>query len=347
MSRQKLRFGIIGPGSVAHIHSRAIKLAENSELVATYGRDEKRTKAFADQYSIKAYSDLETFLACDDIDAVTIATASGTHLDIGIQAARQGKHILCEKPLEVTPQRAEELIKACAANNVHIGVLFQARFDKCTQLAKKAITNGRLGKLLLASCQMRWYRSQEYYDSASWRGTWNFDGGGCLMNQGIHTIDLLMYLVGNPSTVSALQGPVTHQQIEVEDNLCAVVRFQNGAIGTIEASTSCSPGFPRRIEISGEKGTIGIEGNRIVRWEFSEKWPEDAEIMATGDTSIGGAADPTAIDIAGHHLVIEDFSESIKENRKPFINGVEGKRAVDFVCAVYDSIRTGTAVNLQ
>jgi len=346
MSRQKLRFGIIGPGSVAHIHSRAIKLAENSELVAVYGHNEKKTKVFADQYAIKAYSNLEIFLACDDIDAVTIATASGTHLDIGVQAARQGKHILCEKPLEVTPQRVEELIRACTANKVHLAVFFQSRFDKCTQLAKKAITDGRLGKLLLTSCQMRWYRSQEYYDSATWRGTWDLDGGGCLMNQGIHTIDLLLYLVGTPSTVSAFQGPRTHQRIEVEDNLCAVVCFKNGAVGTIEASTSCSPGFPRRIEISGEKGTIGIEGNRIDRWEFTEKHPEDEEIRTTGDTSIGGAADPTAIDIAGHHLVIKDFTESIKENRKPFINGAEGKRAVDFVCAVYDSIRTGTAVNL-
>jgi len=266
MSRQKLRFGIIGPGSVAHIHSRAIKLAEDSELVAVYGRDEKKTKDFADQYSIKAYSDLETFLACDEIDAVTIATASGTHLDIGIQAASQGKHILCEKPLEITSQQAEKLIKACTTCNVQLGVFFQARFDKSTRLAKEAIRDGRLGKRSL-------------------------DGGGCLMNQGIHTIDLLLYLVGDPSIVSAFQGPLTHQRIEVEDNLCAAVRFKNGAVGTIEASTSCSPGFPRRIEISGENGSIGIEGNRIVRWEFNDRRPEDENAVTTGNTDIGGAAD--------------------------------------------------------
>jgi predicted dehydrogenase len=347
MSRQKLRFGIIGPGSVAHIHSRAIKLAEDSELVAVYGRDEKKTKDFADQYSIKAYSDLETFLACDEIDAVTIATASGTHLDIGIQAASQGKHILCEKPLEITSQQAEKLIKACTTCNVQLGVFFQARFDKSTRLAKEAIRDGRLGKILLASCQMRWYRSQKYYDSAAWRGTWSLDGGGCLMNQGIHTIDLLLYLVGDPSIVSAFQGPLTHQRIEVEDNLCAAVRFKNGAVGTIEASTSCSPGFPRRIEISGENGSIGIEGNRIVRWEFNDRRPEDENAVTTGNTDIGGAADPAAIGITEHSLVIKDFVESIKENRQPFINGIEGKRAVDFVCAVYDSIRSEAAVTLK
>lgn len=347
MFGQKLRFGIIGPGSIAHVHSNAIKQADGAELVAVQGRDEKKTKDFALQHGIKAHSDLETFLACKDIDAITIATASGTHLDIGAQAALQGKHILCEKPLEVTSRRAEDLIEVCVDNNVQLGVFFQARFDECTRLAKEVINSGRLGKILLASCQMRWYRSQEYYDSAVWRGTWALDGGGCLMNQGIHTIDLLLYLVGSPAVVSALQGPVTHRRIEVEDNICAAIRFQNGAIGTIEASTSCSPGFPRRIEISGEKGTIGIEGNRIFRWEFDEKQSEDKEKMSTGDISIGGAADPTAIDVTSHRLVVEDFVRSIQKNRKPFIDGVEGKRAVDFVCAVYDSIRSGTPVSLQ
>jgi predicted dehydrogenase len=345
MNGQKLRFGIVGPGSIAHVHSSAITQA-GAELIAVYGRDEKKTKEFALQHGVQAFTDLDVFLACNDIDAITIATASGTHLEIGAQAARQGKHILCEKPLEVTSERADELIKVCAANNVQLGVFFQARFDECTQLAKEAITSGRLGKILLASCQMRWYRRQEYYDSAAWRGTWALDGGGCLMNQGIHTIDLLLYLVGSPAVVSAFQGPVTHKRIEVEDNLCASVCFKNGAIGTIEASTSCSPGFPRRIEISGEKGTIGIEGNSIVRWEFAEKQPEDNEIMTTSDINIGGAADPTAIDVSSHRLVVVDFIRSIQERRKPFIDGVEGKRAVDFVCAVYDSIRSGTAVSL-
>lgn len=345
MAGQKLRFGIVGPGSIAHVHSIAITQA-GAELVAVYGREEKKTKGFALQHGTQAFTDLEAFLSCNDLDAITIATASGTHLEIGVQAARQGKHILCEKPLEVTPQRADELIRVCAESNVRLGVFFQARFDECTRLAKEAIMRGRLGKILLASCQMRWYRSQEYYDSAAWRGTWALDGGGCLMNQGIHTIDLLLYLVGSPSVVSAIQGQVTHQRIEVEDNLCATVRFQNGAIGTVEASTSCLPGFPRRIEISGENGTIGIEGNRIVRWEFAEPLPEDKKIMTTGDESIGGAADPTAIDVASHCLVVEDFVRSIEENRKPFIDGTEGKRAVEFVCAAYDSIRSGAAVSL-
>lgn len=167
------------------------------------------------------------------------------------------------------------------------------------------------------------------------------------MNQGIHSIDLLIHLVGQPVAVAAFQGPVTHDRIEVEDNLSATVRFASGAVGTIEASTSCSPGFPRRIEISGEKGTICIEDNRIVRWGFEDVLPEDAEIIKqfsdSGD-SIGGAADPTAIDAIGHLQMVDDFISSVVEKRAPCVTGEEGKKSVDFICAAYESMRHGGAV---
>lgn len=349
MKDDKLRFGIVGPGAVAHLHSNAIQLAEGAELVAIYGRNKEKTESFASEYDICPYTDLDEFLTGADIDAITIATPSGMHLEIATKAARGFKHIICEKPLEVTPEKSDEIIEACSENSVQLGVFFQARFDEATCLAKEAIIGGRLGKILFASCQMRWYRDQAYYDSAAWRGTWALDGGGSLMNQGIHTIDLLIHLVGEPAVVSALQGPITHQRIEVEDNLCASVRFQNGAIGTIEVSTSCSPGFPRKVEISGDKGTICIEDNRIVRWEFDENLPEDIDVVGKFNgvaASVGGAADPMAIETRGHTLIVEDFVRSVREKRKPFIDGMEGKKAVDFVCAVYDSIRTGNLVRL-
>jgi len=169
------------------------------------------------------------------------------------------------------------------------------------------------------------------------------------MNQGIETLDLLIHLAGVPKTVLAFQGPVTHQRIEVEDNLCASLRFANGAVGTIEASTSCAPGFPRRVDISGETGSIGIEDNRIVRWSFLAQRPEDEDIIRrfeAGADSVGGASDPTAIDVNGHCLLVEDFSRSVSENRDPLISGVEAKKAVDVVCAVYDSIDLGQTVTL-
>jgi len=344
-----LRFGIAGPGTVAHLHRSAIQQAYGAELVAVYGRGGTQTRAFAEQYDIKAYTDLDGFLSSGDIDAIAIATPSGAHRDIGISAAEKGKHILCEKPLEINSERSEEIILSCRKNEVRLGVFFQARFDECTQLAKKAIADDRLGNILLASCQMRWYRTQEYYDFADWRGTWKLDGGGCLMNQGIHTIDLLVHLVGDPAVVSAFQGPHTHDRIEVEDNLCASVVFKSGAIGTIEASTSCSPGFPRRVEISGEKGSISIEDNRIVRWEFDEEIEGDEEIVdrfAAGKQGAGGASDPTAIDVTGHRMIVEDFVKCVQENHEPYIDGIEGKRAVNFICAIYESIRSGALVNL-
>ena len=350
MSTEKIRFGIVGPGTVAHLHCRAIQQADGARLTAIYGRDCAKAEAFASQYGLTVYTKLDELVSSSEVDVISIATATGTHLEIGIKAAQHGKHIICEKPLEVTPQRAEKLISACAMHGVQLGIYFQARLDECTRLAKEAISSGRLGKLLFASCQMRWYRKQEYYDSALWRGTWALDGGGCLMNQGIHTLDLLIYLIGMPVEISAFQGPVTHQRIEVEDNLCAIVRFENGAVGTIEASTSCSPGFPRRVEISGENGTIVIEDNRIVRWDFTEERPEDSQIIQkfNSDTdSVGGASDPTAIDITGHCLLVEDFVSCVCNKTRPYIDGVEGKKAVEFVCAAYDSLKSGKAVLLR
>jgi UDP-N-acetyl-2-amino-2-deoxyglucuronate dehydrogenase len=350
MPSHALRFGIVGPGSIAHLHGLAIRQASGAELTAVCGRDEKNTRGFAEQFGITAYTDLGAFLSSKTVDAVSIAAPSGDHLRLGALAARHGKHVLCEKPLEVTPGKAAQFIDACADNGVQLGVYFQARFDECTRLAKQAITSGRLGKILFASCQMRWYRSQAYYDSAAWRGTWALDGGGCLMNQGIHSLDLLLHLVGDPAEVSAYQGPRTHKGIEVEDNLCAAVRYGNGAIGTIEASTSCSPGFPRRVEISGDRGSIGIEDNRIIRWTFDTLDAEDSRIfdlINAGGKTVGGAADPTAIDVTGHRLVVEDFVRSVRENRAPFIDGVAGKKAVDFVCAVYESLRSGKPESLK
>ncbi len=346
MPDNKVRFGIVGPGTIAHVHYRAIMQSDHAEVVAVYGRSAEKAQAFAEQYGIVAYHDLDQFMNSDAIDAVTIATASGTHLEVGLKAALHGKHVLCEKPLEITGSRSGDLILACARQGVKLGVLFQARFAESTRLAKAAIDSGRLGKILFASCQMRWYRSQEYYDSAAWRGTWALDGGGCLMNQGIHSIDLLLHLAGDPVSVTALQGPRTHERIEVEDNLAALVRFQNGAIGTLEASTSCAPGFPRRLEISGECGTIGLEGDSIVRWEFVDKRPEDEQILANASVGLGGAADPTAIGDHGHCLALDDFIQSILDNRRPYIDGIEGKRSVDLICAVYESIRQRNTVVL-
>lgn len=346
MGREKLRFGVAGPGSIGHSHCTAILQAQGAELVSVFGRDQFKTAAFAARYDIIPHTDIERFLCLEDIDAITIATPSGAHLEIAVEAAKRGIHVLCEKPLEVTTRRAAAIIDACGSSHVRLGLIYQARFDASTLAAKKAIDEGRLGRILLAGCQMRWSRNQAYYDSAAWRGTWDLDGGGCLMNQGIHSIDLLLHLAGQAVAVMAFQGPVTHKRIEVEDNLCAVVRFQSGAIGTIEASTSCVSSQPRRIEISGDRGTICIEDNRLVRWEFDKVLPGDDAIIqqfSRGHDSGGGAADPIAVGRADHLQVVEDFVCSVLEERDPCVTGDEGKKSVDFVCAVYESIKQNGA----
>lgn len=353
MERSSIRFGVVGPGAIAHFHARAIKNTVGAELVSVLGRNSVNTKAFGSEYGIKPCTDPQDFLNVASIDALTIASPSGAHLEIAERAAACGIHVLCEKPLEVTPKRSAQIIDACSTAKVSLGVIFQGRFERCTRLAKEAIDGGRLGKMLFASCQMRWARSQAYYDSAPWRGTWALDGGGCLMNQGIHSIDLLLYLAGDATHVSAFKGPVTHKRIEVEDNLCATVRFATGAIGTVEASTSCEPGFPRKIEISGERGTICIEDNRIVAWEFAEPLPTDEDVVSSfGRVSDGGggAANPMDIDISGHCRVVEDFVLSLKEKREPGVSGKEGKKSVDFITAVYQSMEKNgevTAVGLD
>ncbi len=340
MERSSVRFGIVGPGAIAHFHAGAIGKTAGAELVSVLGRNPAKTKAFASEYKIDPYTDPQAFLNAENIDALAIASPSGAHLEIAERAAALGIHVLCEKPLEVTSKRSAQIINACKSGNVSLGVIFQGRFERCAALTKEAIDGGRLGKLLFASCQMRWARSQAYYDSAPWRGTWALDGGGCLMNQGIHSIDLLLHLAGDVSHVSAFKGPRTHKRIEVEDNLCAMIRFASGAIGTVLASTSCEPGFPRKFEISGEKGTICIEDNRIVRWEFAEPLPTDEGVVSSFELVAGGggAANPMDIDISGHCRVVEDFVASLKEKREPGVSGKEGKKSVDFISAVYKSM---------
>ncbi|BHH82027.1 Gfo/Idh/MocA family protein [Desulforhopalus sp. 52FAK] len=350
MQKRTIRFGIVGPGSIGHSHCRAIQQSQGAELVSVLGRDILKTREFANKYGITPYIDEKRFLSENTLDAIAIATPSGAHLEIALPAAAQGTHILCEKPLEVTPERCQTIIDSCREAKVQLGIIFQGRFEPAVLLAKEAIDRGRLGQILLASCQMRWSRNQAYYDSAPWRGTWALDGGGCLMNQGIHSIDLLLYLAGDVASVSAFQGPVTHQRIEVEDTICASVRFVNGAVGTIEGSTSCEPGLPRKIEISGEKGTICIEDNRIVRWEFKDSKPEDEDILRRfkySDDGCGGAADPKINDVTGHTRVINNFVTGLVEKRDPFISGEEGKRSVEVICTIYSSMgKEGRVVSL-
>ena len=339
---KKVSYGIIGAGNIAALHARALSSLENAELAAVYDRNPEAAKRLADEYGCKYTSDFRAFLADPAIQAVTIATPSGMHGAAAIPAAQAGKHVFCEKPLEITLEKADAIIRVCAENNVLLSPVFQSRFTRPVQLVKEAMRKGRFGRMVLASAQVRWFRDAAYYSSSDWRGTWQLDGGGALMNQSIHAVDMLLYINGAPEEVFAFAGTLSHS-IEVEDNLCAAIKYRNGSFGTIEVSTSCAPGFPRRIEFSGSEGTVAFEEERITRWEFVKTLPEDETIMKelalTGDAA--GGRSPMNIADTGHRMQLEDFSDAILNHREPRLTGREGRRAIELICGIYESAKTG------
>ena len=350
--QNKVKYGIIGTGAIAAMHADALRNSKNAELVAVFDQITDRARAFAEKYNVRAIDDFDAFLNDKEIEAVTIATPTGVHGKVAVPAALAGKHILCEKPLDTTTEKVDEIIAACDKTGVLMMSVFQSRFVKNVGLIKQAIDAGRFGKIVLVSCQCKWFRTQEYYDSASWRGTWALDGGGALMNQSIHTIDLLQYLNGDVDEVSAITATLSHSGIEVEDNAVAILKYKNGALGTIEGSTSCAPGFPRRIEISGSKGSVVLEDNKIIRWQFVEEEAGDEEIRNNGGIgeviSGGGAGDPMAISSNGHRVQIEALSEAILEGRKKIdLDGREGRRAVALITSIYKSAKLGQPVKVN
>ena len=347
---EQIRFAIVGAGVIAEFHAAAIGEVDSARLTAVCDSVPERARALATKYGVDAETDLKALLARDDVDAVTIATPSGLHADIAVPAAKAGKHVLCEKPLEVTVERVQSIIDACDEAGVVLASVFQSRMSNNVRQIRETLDAGRFGRLVLASAQVKWMRSQEYYDGGKWRGTWELDGGGALMNQSIHSIDVLLHLAGAPVSVYAQTGTLTHTGIDVEDTAAAVVRFANGAMGVIEASTSCAPGFPRRLEISGEQGSVVLEDDRLIRWQFSDEQPDD-EAIRSGETQDnrlrGGSSDPKAISHEGHRLLIQDMCEAIQDGREPAIPGREGIRAVELICAIYESARTGQPVSLS
>ncbi|MEM9828390.1 MAG: Gfo/Idh/MocA family oxidoreductase [Planctomycetota bacterium] len=339
--------GIVGCGMIANFHAKAIADAAGAHLVGVTARRPDAAQEFAGQYACKSFASLEEMLADRDIHAVSVCTPSGAHRDPAVAAAKAGKHVVVEKPLEVTTQRCDEIIAACQANDVRLAVTFQSRFHRSSQLMKQAVDAGRFGKLTLGDAYVKWFRSQEYYDSGMWRGTWELDGGGALMNQAIHSVDLLLWLMGPVTEVSAMTATRSHERIEVEDVAVATLKFASGALGVIEATTSAFPGTFKKIEISGSQGMAVLEEEDISVWQFAEETPEDERIrneMSGQTQSGGGAADPKAIGHHGHTALFEEVVQAINENRPSMLDGHEGRRSVELIVAVYESARTGKPV---
>ncbi|HEU5080013.1 MAG TPA: Gfo/Idh/MocA family oxidoreductase [Opitutaceae bacterium] len=340
-------FAIVGSGSIAAFHAAAIAATRGAKLVAVCSRSADKAKTFAATVGAAAEPTLEALLARRDVEVVCVATPSGRHRDIALPALRAGKHVLCEKPLEITTERVDEMIATAEERGLILAGVFQQRFGPGAQRLKHAVVEGRFGKLTLCSAYVKWWRDRDYYTSSTWKGTAALDGGGALMNQGIHAVDLLQWLAGMPTSVVA-QTRVRVHPIETEDTVVALLDFAGGALGVIEASTACYPGSSLRIELMGERGTAVLENGAITDWRFADERPGDAEIRAQQVAGAsGGAADPKAIGIEGHRTVMVDLVSALREGRSPAVPGREARNAVAIVEAIYQSHRTGGRVQLD
>jgi predicted dehydrogenase len=345
---RRLGYALAGTGAIAQVHAEALGQIPRARLAAVYNRTVETARAFGEQWGVPWTTNFHELMARPDVDVISICTASGARAELAEAAARAGKHVVCEKPLEVTLERADRIIRACAAAGVALGVIFPVRYYPAVQAAKEALAAGRLGRLALASAYVKWHRSDAYYASAPWRGTRALDGGGALMNQAIHWIDLLLWLAGNVSTVYSYNGRLTHTQIEVEDVDVGLLRFQNGALGAIEATTSAYPGLPARVELHGDRGAIVLEEWNITVWQLAGADPEEeARMRALGQGNTAtGAANPRAIRAEGHRLQLAEITTSLLAGRAPAVDGWEGRRAVELVCALYQAAATGREVAL-
>jgi len=342
-------FGIVGCGMISNFHAKAIGEIPDARLVACYDMVPEAADKFASEQGCTAHHDLDKMLADDNVHIVTICTPSGAHRDPAVAAANAGKHLLVEKPLEITLDKCDAVINACETSGVKLGTIMPSRFSPANVALKSAIDEGRFGKLTLGDTYVKWWRSQEYYDSGGWRGTWELDGGGAYMNQAIHNVDLLYWFMGNVQEVTGITDTLAHERIEVEDVGSAVVRFKNGAIGTLEATTSAFPGLLKKTEIHGTKGSAIVEQDDIILWTFAEEQPQDEEIrqkFGKGSETSGGAADPAAISHVGHQKQFEDFLQAVQSDTKPLVDGYEGRKSVELILAIYQSSWTGERVTL-
>ncbi len=344
-----LGIGIVGCGLIADFHARAIAELRGLRLIGGFDRMAESAAAFAKRFHCRAFGTQGELLAHPQIDVVAVCTPSGAHAEPAIAAAKAGKHVVVEKPLEVTLKRCDAIIDACQKSAVVLSTIFPSRFHRASQLLKDAIDADRFGKLALGSAYVKWFRNQEYYDRNAWRGTRRLDGGGALMNQAIHSVDLLLWLMGKIAAVTATTALLGHERIEVEDCAAVAIRFANGALGGIEATTAAYPGWLKRIEICGSTGSAVLEEESLVRWQFAKSTAADRRIvsaMSDRTKTGGGASDPAAIGHHGHREQYRDILRAIRTGTAPLIDGPAARLSVETILAIYQSARTGRRVTL-
>lgn len=345
VSQKTYGIALIGAGNIARTHAAAIAEIPNARVVGVHSRSEPAGRAFAEELGgVDWTGDLNELIGRDDVDIVNICTPSGTHADLAVAAAQAGKHLIVEKPLDITLKQVDRIIAAARENNVKLTGIFPYRFRVGARKAKEAISQGRLGRMVLADAYVKWYRSQEYYHG--WHGTWALDGGGALINQSIHNIDLLQWLAGPVDTIFGHIATLGHE-MEGDDTASAVLTFGSGAIGVIQGATSCWPGDPARAEFHGTQGTIVLEEGRIVVWKLADGTLEEEERMTSLEIQDGRSfADPTAIAHLPHRLQIEDMIDAIEQNCDPRVTGAQARKAIEIIRAIYLSAQRGERMHL-
>jgi len=346
-------FALVGCGMIARFHARAIQEIPGSRVAALVSRTPANAAALVAETGIPpcpVFTSVEEAVKAPGVDAVIVTTPSGAHLGPALAAAAAGKHVVVEKPLEISGERCQRIIDACDRAGVQLCTIFPSRFADANVTLKAAVEAGRFGRLTLGEASNKWWRSQKYYDEGGWKGTQALDGGGALMNQAIHNVDLLLWMMGPAVTVCGLTATLAHERIEVEDTAVAAIRFASGALGVLIGTTSVYPGYPKQIAIHGDKGSAVIEEQDVLRWDFEPAVPEDAAVKARFAARVGasgGAADPRSITHEGHRRQLADFVDAVRTGRPPKVDGREGKKAVDLICAIYESNRTGRPVELR
>ena len=338
---KSIGIGIVGCGIIANLHAHAIRAAGDLLLVGACSRSDASAEAFCTRQNIRKFESYEKMLESPEIDAVSLCTPSGDHCAQILQALEAGKHVVVEKPMCITLEECDRVIRKAEETGLTVCVISQHRFSDGIQEIRRAIAAGELGKIHSAQLTMHYFRPQSYYDSAPWRGTWALDGGGVLMNQGIHGVDMLCCLLGKPKAVSGFVT-TSGRDIEVEDTAAVAVRFESGAIATIDASTCCEPGFPQRIVITCEQGRIVTQDDSILEWTL----PTPCRIP-TGESAGGsGAGDPMAIFMENHTRQFRNFAGSLLRGETLDSGPREGLLPLQIILGVYQASQTGNTIVL-
>jgi UDP-N-acetyl-2-amino-2-deoxyglucuronate dehydrogenase len=327
----KTHIGLIGGGNITETHARAARAIPGVEISAIHGTNAERVARLCREHGGTPHQDFDAFLQHRPMDMVIIGSPSGLHAAQGIAAARRGLHVLTEKPIEINTARADALIEAARQSKVQLGVIFQDRKKPHIRQLKDWLDQGLLGRILFVDARVKWYRPPEYYANSRWRGTLALDGGGALINQGVHTVDLLLWLLGDVVRVQARTATLLHK-IEAEDTAVATLEFASGALGLLQATTAAYPGYPRRVEISGTEGTVILEHDRIIAANLRNA-PAAIESAALDENQSASSA--VVNDFRGHQAVLEDFLQAIRQNRAPACDGVEGRRSLALIESIY------------